>query len=196
MNGRMALWRCGLPLVMAALSGPVIAADPSAADSPFAGIPNIRFEYYDVEGITAADIYASMRVRAPKGANADGVAKTEWHLRVGWREAKRGGECDVADPLASLSLRVILPRLVNEDAVSPAGLAFWRAAIAGLEIHEAGHARIAWDHRNDFSRAARGATCKTIRKIATQTEDRIKALQDDYDRVTRHGITQTPPIER
>ncbi|KRB86841.1 Zn-dependent protease [Sphingomonas sp. Root710] len=171
---------------------PAMAAGPS----PFDGIPGVTFEYHDVEGLTAADIYASMKARAPAGASdGGGIAKTAWNLKVGWREVRRGKSCDVSDPLSSLSITVHLPRLINQHEVTPEGLAFWRAAIAGLEIHEAGHARIAWEHRNDFNRAALKASCNSVRKVAEQTQVRIDAIQRAYDRDTKHGITQMPPIE-
>lgn len=175
------------------LSVPVAAAAPS----PFDGIPGVKFEYHDVMGLTAADIYASMKARAPQGASdGGGVAKTAWNLRVGWREVRRGKACEVNDPLSSLSITVHLPRLINQRDVTPEGMAFWRAAIAGLEIHEAGHARIAWEHRDDFNRAARKASCNSVRKVAEQTQARIDAIQRAYDRDTQHGVTQMPPIEQ
>ncbi|KKC26450.1 Zn-dependent protease [Sphingomonas sp. SRS2] len=167
------------------------------APSPFAGIPGLKFEYYDVEGRTSAEIYASMRARSPNGVtDVGGIAKTAWQIKVGWREVRRGKQCEVSDPLASLSITIHLPRLINQSEVSEEGLAFWRAAIAGLEIHEAGHARIAWEHRHDFNRAAVNAGCKTISKVAKATQARIDAIQNAYDRDTNHGITQMPPIER
>lgn len=175
------------------LSSAAIAADPS----PFDGIPGVKFEYYDIEGRTSAEIYASMRARAPSGANdGGGVARTTWNLKVGWREVRRGKTCEVSDPLSSLSITVHLPRLINPSEATAEGLAFWRASIAGLEIHEAGHARIAWDHRHDFNRAALNASCNSVRKVAEATQARIDAIQQAYDRDTKHGITQMPPIER
>ncbi|MET0373594.1 MAG: DUF922 domain-containing protein [Rhizorhabdus sp.] len=180
----------------------VLATAPTSpalaqAPSPFAGIPGLKFEYYDVEGRTSAEIYASMRARSPNGAtDVGGVAKTAWQIKVGWREVRRGKQCEVSDPLSSLSITIHLPRLINLSEVSAEGLAFWRAAIAGLEIHEAGHARIAWDHRHDFNRAALNAGCKTIAKVAKETQARIDAIQNAYDRDTRHGVSQMPPIEQ
>lgn len=175
------------------LSTPTLAATPS----PFDGIPGVKFEYHAVEGRTAAEIYASMRARAPQGASdGGGVATTAWNLKVGWREVRRGKICTVSDPLSSLSITVYLPRLINQHAVTAEGLAFWRAAITGLEIHEAGHARIAWEHRQDFNRAALRAGCNTVRKVAERTQARIDAIQQAYDRDTRHGVAQMPPLDR
>lgn len=168
---------------------------PAAYPSPFAGIPGIRFEYYDVEGRTAQEIYASMRARAPRdGDGAQGLGRTSWQIDVNWRESRRGSSCTVSEPVVRMSISVLLPRLTT-SAVTPQGLAFWRASLRGLEIHEAGHARIAWDHRDDFKRAATHGKCKSIQSVARQTHARIAALQQAYDRETGHGTTQTPSIE-
>ena len=163
------------------------------ASSPFAGMPNLTFRYYAVEGRTPAEIYASMRARAPQ--KGDGVAHTAWHIRVGWRQARRGQSCTVADPTTSLSIVVVLPRLATTDGVTPEGRAFWERTMRGLEVHEAGHARIAIDHRNDFVKAAAKASCGSIKAVAKRTQERIEAIQHDYDRRTRHGLTQIPSPE-
>jgi len=173
-----------------------VAAPLSPADiSPFAGIPGIRFEHYDVEGRTPQEIYASMHARAPRDADgAQGLGRTSWQMDVHWRESRRGSSCTVSEPVVRMSISVLLPRL-RTSPVTPDGLAFWRASLRGLEIHEAGHARIAWDHRDDFKRAANHAKCKSIDTVARQTHARIAALQQAYDRETGHGRTQTPQTE-
>ncbi|ATE65001.1 DUF922 domain-containing protein [Rhizorhabdus dicambivorans] len=174
--------------VRAALAVLLVAPAPLlAADDPFAGIPNVKFRYYDIEGATPAQIYASMRARAPQ--KGDGVAHTAWHMRVGWQETRRGSACRVSDPMASLSILVVLPRLVTRE-VTREGLAFWRRTLRGLEIHEAGHASIAYEHRNDFARAGEDASCRDIRAIAAKVQARIEKIQADYDRDTNHGIRQ------
>lgn len=160
------------------------------ASSPFAGMPNVVFRYYEVEGSTPAEIYASMRARSPQ--KGDGVAHTAWHIRVGWRQTRRGGACEVADPMTSLSIAVVLPRLATTEGVTAEALAFWERTMHGLEAHEAGHARIAIDHRHDFVKAAAGASCGSIKEVAKRTQERIEDIQEDYDRRTRHGLTQIP----
>lgn len=171
-----------------AFASPALAAEAS----PFDGIPNIKFDYYDIEGRTAAEIYASMRARAPR--KGDGVAVTSWRLHAGWGEIRRGSRCEIENPATSLSIVVLLPRLITTEGVTDEGLAFWQSALRGLEIHEAGHARIAYDHRGDFAAAARKANCGSIKAVAARTQARIEKIQEDYDRETRHGMTQMPPI--
>ncbi len=166
------------------------AADAEILTTAFDDIPNIRFEYYDVEGTTPREIYNSMRARSPY--SGDGVANTIWNIRTGWRQTRRGSTCVVADPMASLTIIVQLPRLASE-AVTRQGLIFWQRVRGGLEEHEAGHARIAWEHRHDFLEAARDASCGSIKAVAAKTQARIEEIQEDYDRRTRHGLTQIPP---
>ena len=173
----------GLTLFFAA---PLLAA---AEDDPFAGIPNVKFRYYEVEGRTPAEIYASLRARAPQ--RDDGVANTAWHMRVGWQEARRGSGCTVSDPMASLSITVMLPRLVTSP-LSRDAADYWRRTLRGLEIHEAGHARIALAHRNDFAEAGEGASCRDIHAIAARVQAKVEKIQADYDRDTDHGISQIP----
>lgn len=176
----------------------VLAIWPAAAAAArdplsFEGIPGIKFEYYDVAGRTPGEIYSSMVRRAPKGS--EGMAQTRWRIDVNWHEATRGSVCRVVEPRTRLSITVLLPRLVREDEATPEGRAFWRATIKGLRIHEAGHARIAWDHRDDFNRAAVKGRCKTIQRLATNIQASISAIQNAYDRDTDHGRRQTPPLE-
>ncbi len=180
----MRTWFGGIAVAWLVASAPIWAAD-----DPFDGIPGVKFRYYDVEGSTPTDIYASLRARSPQ--KGDGVAHTAWHMRVGWQETRRGSDCRVVDPMASLSILVVLPRLVSRE-VTPAGEGFWRRTLRGLEIHEAGHARIAHAHRNDFARAGEGASCRDIRAIAAKVQARVEKIQADYDRDTKHGITQIP----
>lgn len=178
----------GLALLMLAITAATSADVP--ASSPFAGMPNVRFRYYDVEGHTPAEIYRSLRSRSPM--TGDGVAKTGWHIKAGWRQARRGDTCEVDSPMTSLSIEVLMPRLATTDGVTPEGLAFWERTMTGLEIHEAGHARIAIEHRYDFVKAAAKATCGSIKDVAQRTQKRIEAIQEEYDRKTRHGMTQIP----
>lgn len=161
--------------------------------SPFDGIPGIRFRYYAVGGRTPLEIYRSMSERGPDDGEA--LARTTWEMSVNWHEATRGAVCRVDEPRTRMSITVLLPRLERSDELTREGLAFWRATIRGLEIHEAGHARIAWDHREDFNRVALRASCKTIDRVARAVQGRIEAIQQAYDRDTDHGRKQTPELE-
>lgn len=171
-------------------------APAAARASPYAGIPGIRFNYYDIEGSTPGEIYASMRARSPMARDGSmGLGRTTWQMDVTWRERRQGSTCTVSEPKARMSISVLLPRLTTRE-LTREGLAYWRATLRGLDIHEAGHARIAWDHRNDFYEAADGASCKSINQVAKRVQARVSALQAAYDRDTRHGQSQVAAQER
>ena len=178
-------WLAALALLWAR---PLLAGETSAFD----GIPDIRFQYYAIEGRTPREIYESMRTRAPIGG--DGLALTTWEISVDWREETRGSTCRVLDPRTRMAISVLLPRLRAGEELTPAGASFWRATLKGLEIHEAGHARIAWNHRDDFNRVALNASCRSIDRVAKENQARIEAIQQAYDRDTDHGRKQTPRL--
>ncbi len=180
-----------LVLCAALVGAPSIAAETS----PYDGIPGISFSYYDIEGHTPQEIYASMKARSPMARSGSaGLGRTTWEMNVTWRESRRGSTCRVSEPVTRMTIAVLLPRLTTRE-LTPRGLAYWRAVLRGLEIHEAGHARIAWDHREDFNRASRNASCSMIQQVAKTAQARISALQAAYDRDTKNGQTQTPKWE-
>ena len=123
-----------------ALAAPAFGQDAAAAGA-FAGIPNLTVEYYDVSGRTPQEIRASINANRPRNSNdgerVDGLAR--WRLRWNWR--RNESTCDLSQPRIEFSATILMPRLVNQEAVSARVLARWHAYIAALERHEAGHVR-------------------------------------------------------
>jgi predicted secreted Zn-dependent protease len=66
----------------------------------------------------------------------------------------------------------------------------WRKLIAQLRAHEAGHARIAYEHADEVREAVAGAPCGKEADWGQRALDRIRQLQADYDRRTVHGLVQ------
>jgi len=180
-------------LLTIALPG-AIPASARTGDAPaaFAGIPGISFQYYEVEGRDEQEIYAALQargIRSPDGQSATGV--TRWGFQFRWGEHRDGnGGCRTYNPRAELIIGVILPRLRDADGLPPRARAWWGRYQRTIERHEAGHARIAWDHRDDFLRAGNGVRCADIKDIGNRVLARITALQQDYDRATEHGRKQ------
>lgn len=181
-------------LALVPLAGIALAAaSPAPRDVPaaFAGMPRIAFRYYDVSGRDEQQIYASLMrnvMRGPDGETASGL--TRWGMRYRWGEYTDRRGCSVRDPRVDLDITVTLPRLADPDRASPRGRAWWEGYKRTIERHEAGHARIAFEHRDDFLRAAEGARCDEIKAIGDRVTARIAALQNDYDRITEHGQKQ------
>lgn len=74
----------------------------------------------------------------------------------------------------------------------------WETFATALQHHEDGHRQIAIDHANGLRTAltqlAPGTSCDTVQEAADRLHgdwsERMSAAQTEYDRVTRHGITQ------
>lgn len=160
---------------------PLIAAEPS----PFEGIPGIRFEYYEIEGRTRREIYSSLMARGPNNGQHWGITRSQSRDR--WRTLTQGSSCRVVDVETSLTITVLLPRHREEDELSDDAWHFWRGIRERIRIHEAGHARIAWNHRDDFKKAAAKASCKSIKQVGEDVGNRIRALQRAFDEETDYG---------
>ena len=175
----------------AAAAALLLIAVPAAAQTTdaFAGLPEVTFSFYDVDGGDAAAVRASMNASRPTDRN-DGQrvdAISLWSMRWQWTGDGRGG-CDLTTATVSVRAEVILPRLAAHPETTPAPLAArWASYMAALEAHEAGHVRYAYDHSSDVLAAIRGATCATASDAARGVLALIKAHDLEYDRETRHG---------
>lgn len=178
-------WMLALALLA---SPPLIAAEPS----PFEGISGLRFEYYEIEGSTRREIYNSLMQRGPNNGQHWGITRSQTRDR--WRTFTQGSSCRVVEPETTLTITVLLPRHSREDELSEDVRQFWYGIRERIRIHEAGHARIAWDHRNDFRRAAAKANCRTIKKVGEEVGNRIRALQKAFDEETDYGRKGAPRL--
>jgi predicted secreted Zn-dependent protease len=172
----------------------LLAADPlSAAEpAPFEGISGLRFEYYEVEGRTRREIYNSLMARGPNNGQHWGITRSQSRDR--WRTMTQGSSCRVVDAETSLSITVLLPRHIEPDELSEDVWEFWRGISDRIRRHEAGHARIAWNHRNDFKRAAAKASCRSIDRVAKEVGDNVRALQKAFDAETDYGRKGAPRL--
>jgi predicted secreted Zn-dependent protease len=185
------------PLAVLVLVQPAASRAEEPPPPPaFSGMPGIVFRYYDLFGTNDRMLTIaanSIRLRAP-GTPGGATGLTTWSARMGWKQQDRP-VCRITQPRTALTIVVTLPRLAEPDRLAPETFQRWRAYIRTIERHEAGHARIALAHSRDFERAAANASCANIKAIAQATQQRIVALQDDYDRRTQHGRNQDVPLD-
>jgi predicted secreted Zn-dependent protease len=179
-----------LSAVVLALLAAALQPAPAQARDPFAGIPNLSFRYYEVRGTNSEQINASMRARGPHSDDGGGAGSTDYRIGYSWGEKRLGSRCQVIDAAAAFAAIVDLPRLVDEATLSEPVQLGWRKLMATLRTHEAGHARIAYDHADEVRAAVAGARCGKEKARARVALDRIYRLQLDYDRRTSHGLAQ------
>lgn len=177
---------------MIALAFALGAAQASMAD-PFADIPHVRVVSYPVHGRDLAAIQASLaRVELRDAHDGERVeAVTHWRFVWQWPRT-RGGGCRLRAARVRFAATVRLPRLVGLATLPPDLQALWRRYLAGLEAHEAMHARYAHDHRGEVLAAILGATCATADAAAHRVLRRLAAHDIAFDRETRHGRAGEP----
>jgi predicted secreted Zn-dependent protease len=186
-----ALGRAGLIAALALAAFAAAAAQDAPRPGPLAGIPNLTIEYYDVSGRTPAAIRAALNAVRPRDPN-DGLpvdALSRWNVRWSWRGNGRGG-CDLANARIEYSARIVMPRLANEADVPPGLRARWRAYVAALETHEAGHVRYPYDRLGEIAAAIRASTCEGANEAARRALAPMQRHDVDYDRATRPGASQ------
>jgi predicted secreted Zn-dependent protease len=183
-RGRLA----ALGLVLAA--APALAEPPAPA-GPFAGIPNVDIQYYDVTGRDPREIREAMNRLRPTDPN-DGLrldALTRWRMGFGW--PRRGpDQCLLDQARVNFSATVLMPRLVSAETLPQGVRTRWQAYVAALETHEAGHVRHAYEAVPAVLAAIRAGTCANAQDAGRAAVRAAAAWDVDYDRATRHGATQ------
>ena len=163
-----------------------------------------KVEYYDVRGSNSAELRSAMNTKGPlneaRGKRFD--ARTDWAL--GWD----GWDFDrVLAPkeifrltkwTLKLEAKVILPRWENEREGLPFERRRWQVYLARLNLHEAGHVKLAEQTAAALDEAfGKLGFFPSQKKLEAAVKTHAeKILQDytakhgEYDRRTRHGKTQ------
>ena len=176
-----------LALGLSALALPSVGRAQS--DDPFSGLPNISFSSYPVTGSDADAIRASMNTHRPTDPN-DGRAVdalTRWH--IAWRLKQDGQGCRVTGA-PTFSAHVSLPALSDAQALPADTRKRWTQYDAALRMHEAGHARYAYEHLGDVQGALSAQTCDEANAAGIAAVRTIAKHDVEYDKETDHGRTQ------
>jgi len=175
---------------------PVFAAGLASAPAPAIPAPAERVDYFDIEGSTAAEIFADLKRRGPNaGGGLHALASTQAEYRHESTLAySAGGPCRATDIRVSLSLTFTIPRWTGEGAASDSVRAWWSDLLASIWDHERGHASIALDGARQISDALNAAppaaTCddldedmrRRMRRVLAQSIEPAQARFDSQNR--------------
>jgi predicted secreted Zn-dependent protease len=114
---------------------------------------------------------------------------TKWNFDWTWPGDGKGG-CDLAHVSVGFRATVLLPRLMRPQNLDPQLARAWSRFIATLSLHEAGHVRHAYEHREDVANAIRTSTCENANAAARAAIAILSQYDVDYDAATRHGRSQ------
>jgi predicted secreted Zn-dependent protease len=161
---------------------------------PFANIPGVSIQYYDVAGSNPKAIRRSINAARPTdpndGERVDGLSK--WDFRWGWHQDGHGN-CKATPEDITFSATVTMPRL-SDATVAPQLRQKFDLYQLSLLAHEEGHIRTAWDHRGEIVKAINAADCITANSAAQEALRAIAARDIAYDKATKHGATTVLPL--
>jgi predicted secreted Zn-dependent protease len=159
-----------------------VAAEPGASTpvSPaqtLGQLPNVTVTYYDVSGTDIGSINRSVGEQRRLAAKNSTVAATDWNLVVRLDKRTTGGQCSIAGSSIEFSAKALLPRLVNEEAVSPAVQASWRKYVAVLESESVAKLWFVFDRIGGIEQAFEGKSCEQGKLDGGRA---IAQLEQDY----------------
>ncbi|WP_300138843.1 DUF922 domain-containing protein [Pseudodesulfovibrio sp.] len=147
-------------------------------------------DHYVVEGSTRAQISRFYQQRETRSAAS---ARPSFKYSYTWRQ--QGGMCTVTDVKVHLHLLYTYPRLASATGRRTAQ--WWNDTLKQLTIHERIHGDIARDAAKELERELlriRDVPCSAIKEKVKYRAERVfqdhQRRQEDYDRLTEHGLKQ------
>lgn len=154
----------------------------------------VALTYYDVRGTSERELNRSLSTTGPAGF----TAQTDYQLEPRWQYEDRGSECVVTNIDLLVDILITYPRWVDEERAPRRMRQQWATRMARLEIHENGHAVLAFmgavDVYNAMIAIRSAPDCETLNgRLREAHETAFRALRSEqlrYDRITEHGRIQ------
>jgi len=147
-------------------------------------------DHYIVEGSTRAQIARFYQQRETKNA---ATTRPTFKYSYTWRQ--KGSICTVTDVKVHLHLLYTYPRLAGTTGQHTAK--WWNDTLKKLTVHERIHGDIAREAADELERELlriREVPCSAIKDKVKSRADRVfqdhRRRQEDYDRLTEHGLKQ------
>lgn len=160
-------------------------------------IVSVQTEYYGVPGKTKSELLRNMEAYAPERMGDYFVpAFTLPQVSYSYRWRQKDGRCSMSDVKIHLNLVYRYPRLA-ETPSSDYVQQWWDDLVNRYIIHEEIHGDIAIQGAHEMERELLSMEDMECGVIQQEVENRAEFLmreinrdQQDYDRVTRHGMQQ------
>ena len=156
--------------------------------------------YYPITGATAGQLRQQMNQLGPasqtSGQRFD--ARTDWYVRWNYQYFSQGNRCKLTAIRVRADVSIILPQWKQPANAAKGLVNRWNQYIKALRLHEDGHK----DHGIATSQAIlqllkqfpAKSSCSELGVAANEAAQGIITQYSqrdlDYDRKTRHGITQ------
>ena len=182
----------------------MLLVDAWALDKPQGEVKvDQTLENYNIRGRNSTELRAAMDAKGPLNKKLDKRfdARTDWAIDWTFKWDKslaEKGIYRVSQWTIQLKVKVILPHWENTNDGLPFEQRQWQVYQARLQLHEAGHVKLAERAAAALNEAfptisffpSRKKLEEAIRARAEKILSKHKAFHSDYDRHTRHGKTQ------
>jgi predicted secreted Zn-dependent protease len=159
----------------------------------------INYDYYDIEGRTAAELRQQMNIYGVAWSNGNIYdAYTGWDVKWNYRYRLTDENCSIQSVTTTLTVEFRLPRWVNHASETAALKKKWDAYMQSLRLHENGHKDIgvkaAVEIERSIAELEPAETCDDLAETANALGRRIiseyAAAEREYDVQTNFGETQ------
>ena len=159
----------------------------------------IEYNYYDIEGRTAAELREQMNRNGVLWTNGNIYdAYTGWNVSWNYSYRRTDTGCWISSVTTILNVEFRLPRWVNYESGPAALKKKWAAYMQALRQHENGHKDFGVKAAGQIERSIAGLepapTCDQLADTANKTGRRIiseyAAREREYDARTNFGETQ------
>ncbi|NDV19031.1 DUF922 domain-containing protein [Pseudodesulfovibrio sp. JC047] len=159
-------------------------------------VKTVSTEYYPVDGHDPKNIFDNLKHHSPLNEGSSTYqAHTRTDLRYSFKWRHRGKQCSPEQVTVYLHLTYLYPKLIH--SVDYATRKWWKKFMIKLEEHELIHGEIsikAAHELDDVLEAFPPTDCASFKEVvkrrATRILDRMKRDQQDYDKLTQHGLKQ------
>jgi len=156
--------------------------------------------YYPITGATAGQLRQQMNQLGPisqtSGQRFD--ARTDWYVRWNYQYFSQGNRCKLTAIRVRADVSIILPQWKQPANAAKGLVDRWNQHLKALRLHEDGHKDNGIAANRDVFQLLKQFpaknSCPELEKAANEAAQSILRKYNqrdlDYDRKTRHGVTQ------
>ena len=166
---------------------PVPTATIQVSPTPyFPGLitfPNIKVEYYDIQGSTAEELIDEIFEKGPIAGFEQylSVAAVEYDLWYTW-PGKSLGNCELNKAETGYTLKIIAPRWEPNPETSPELIESWIKFMEEVKAHEEGHLDIIREYHKTLKDVIANSTCLAASDAAYKVEMDLMRAHEEYDK--------------
>lgn len=154
---------------------------------------NIKYNYYNISGKSADDVYRAMQRRGPKVNGVKAYASTT-ATAVQSGKLVQDSSCRIVDYRIELDFVIRLPRISNEKILPPAERPLWRQFSNFLRQHEETHRRIWRGCAAEVESKVKAIKSKSCADASRNAEQLWEKMQANCDR--KHQVFDAAEQQR